>query len=511
MNDSQKHIDELIEKLSHDKFACADEKASEVMAFVHWVLDEKNDISNQTGLIEQLKLNAEEIIRLLDESENLSDGFLLSFLIGRICFERQDYSDSYKYNQLGLDFYNRLPDEKRQANKKKAASVCYRCGTVDFYHSRYDQASDYYYAGLKLMGNQPITPNLGFLYQGLGFVYRNLGDYPKALENFQNAYEVAETINKHEIKAVVLNEIANIYMIKRQFEKSLEYHQKALEVTQEENSNVSSSFIYHDIALMYSEMNRYEDALVYFQKHYDLAKDSLTTREKSIYLMNLSGITASLEDYEKAVKYGEEALAFAQQAEGVYEQCSAYEQLSNIYIRKGEFERACDNLNNAHELSKQVFSKDKMNQIHELQVKYESEAREREAEIYRLKNVELVEANEKLQESYDKLEKAQQEIIQLERQKSVWAMAVTANHEINQPLMVIRGNMDLLRLKMDADVMPQNIEQYLGNIEKSIDRIGNILTKFKEKCPIRFTEYSSTTEMVVFDDVINEDDESDDS
>jgi PAS domain S-box-containing protein len=84
---------------------------------------------------------------------------------------------------------------------------------------------------------------------------------------------------------------------------------------------------------------------------------------------------------------------------------------------------------------------------------------------------------------------------QVERRNASLAMAVTANHEINQPLTVLQGNVEMLLNKIHPD---QGIERYTERIRESIDRISAILTKYRDFRNVSYDKYSEHTEMVVF-------------
>jgi len=92
----------------------------------------------------------------------------------------------------------------------------------------------------------------------------------------------------------------------------------------------------------------------------------------------------------------------------------------------------------------------------------------------------------------------EQEIAQ--QQKSVLALAVTANHELNQPLMVIQGNMELLQSTFAYDSPNEKQRKYLTRIKDSITRINNILKTFRELNTIDFTDYTAGVEMVELKD-----------
>ncbi len=113
---------------------------------------------------------------------------------------------------------------------------------------------------------------------------------------------------------------------------------------------------------------------------------------------------------------------------------------------------------------------------------------------------ERVRAEEQLKESYRKLKSAQEEIIQLEKKNSAFAMAVTANHEINQPLMILRGNLEMLEMSIAPGHIDPKQKRYIARVLSSMERIQSILDKFKQSTAIRFENYSENTPMVVFSD-----------
>lgn len=72
---------------------------------------------------------------------------------------------------------------------------------------------------------------------------------------------------------------------------------------------------------------------------------------------------------------------------------------------------------------------------------------------------------------------AEKKLMEAEQKNSALAMAVTANHEINQPLMIISGNLEFLELYCGKD---EKNEKYIKRIKESISRIDNILKKMRD-------------------------------
>lgn len=111
---------------------------------------------------------------------------------------------------------------------------------------------------------------------------------------------------------------------------------------------------------------------------------------------------------------------------------------------------------------------------------------------------EQVKTQLELIESYGKLKSAQDEIIKLERQTTALAMAVTANHEINQPLMIMKANIDMLNIMLPDELKTDKIARYIQRVDESVERIKRILDQFQKSQHIAFDDYGGNTTMVSF-------------
>ncbi len=98
------------------------------------------------------------------------------------------------------------------------------------------------------------------------------------------------------------------------------------------------------------------------------------------------------------------------------------------------------------------------------------------------------------------LKNTHQKLIELERESAVLAMAVTANHEINQPLTVLSGNLFLLKESLSSKELTPKEMEYLDRMERAIVKIKAILEKFRNPHSIKIQKYIEDTKMVVFDE-----------
>jgi diguanylate cyclase (GGDEF)-like protein len=88
-----------------------------------------------------------------------------------------------------------------------------------------------------------------------------------------------------------------------------------------------------------------------------------------------------------------------------------YIALSDYYIKLEDYRNALEYFKLHAELKDTMFTEDIRKKISRLQNKYELESKEREKEIYRLKNVELVKANESLLRANEQIQQQNKDIM----------------------------------------------------------------------------------------------------
>jgi len=98
------------------------------------------------------------------------------------------------------------------------------------------------------------------------------------------------------------------------------------------------------------------------------------------------------------------------------------------------------------------------------------------------------------------LRRSRDKVVELERRNSILAMVTTTNHEINQPLTVISGNLYLLKETFKPGTLSPDQKKYFEKIDKSIKKIHDILVKYRNAQSVRFETYSGNSQMIVFDD-----------
>jgi len=87
---------------------------------------------------------------------------------------------------------------------------------------------------------------------------------------------------------------------------------------------------------------------------------------------------------------------------------------------------------------------------------------------------------------------------QLEKKNAALALAVTANHEINQPLQILQSNLEMFLLDFAESNLNERQQRYLSAMHTAVQRISGILDTFKDGESLTFDQYVEDTPMVVF-------------
>ena len=103
---------------------------------------------------------------------------------------------------------------------------------------------------------------------------------------------------------------------------------------------------------------------------------------------------------------------------------------------------------------------------------------------------------QKLLEANLKIKEQQVSIVEQERLKVVLQMAGATAHELNQPLMILLGSLDLMEMDKDD---PLTRDKYLKNIRKAGERIANITKRIQSIHHDKTNAYPGGTEIIQLD------------
>ncbi len=430
-----------------------------------------------------------------------------------------------------------LADSLSKKEYNSAALHCIDLSKCYYWQKDLSKASEIMKQGVRYADLAENSSAKGALLVNLGLVNATIHAYDQALEHLIEAERtIADLDNKTLLITIHLN-LINTYNNLGQFEDALEIADKTIRMCENEEHEISLAGGYINRGTVNANLHRYNDSISDFLRGVEILEKNEAMpnwlHDAYVNLSNMYLITGDVEraeswlnktlefsqkvsdenqhaaaltimgklhikkkSYNEALKYLKEAERLAKDNHLNEVRIIAYEQLVNVYGLLRRYKKKSEYLQKIIDIERHSFPKNLNEQIANMKVRWETERKEQESHLLRKKNQELEEMNDELKEMYDKLSSAQDEIINLERKNSIYAMAVTANHEINQPLMIIKGNIEMLVMKFGNE----SINPYLKRIDEATVRIDRILTRYKDNREYKMQAYSDEIDMVVFEE-----------
>ncbi|MFC2096436.1 tetratricopeptide repeat protein [Bacteroidota bacterium] len=254
-----------------------------------------------------------------------------------------NYLGVIKRNQVeyveALEYYHKASEFALQCDYKTEIAYSYNNIGEIYRIQNIDSLALIYYLKAKNIFEQiNDLRGLAYCYYQIGYMYLNAGKYDLALDNNFKAVEICQRNNNLSGVAVNYRRVGDIYSKKLDYQKSLSYYKKALSINQKLEQTADFGNTYNRIGMLYNEMKEYDKAIIYL--------DSAIAIGRNLHIIPMENFALS--------------------------------ELSNAYSALNKFKEAYKYLKLHKELSDSVFTEESNSQLHETQVKYETEKKEQE-------------------------------------------------------------------------------------------------------------------------------------
>jgi tetratricopeptide (TPR) repeat protein len=365
-------------------------------------------------------------------------------------------------------------------------------GIVYFHLDNLEQTLDHYTKGLNLAIKVGDKVNEMKFYLNLQSYFYDIADFQKVEEYGNSALELAEILGDINVQSAVTNNLGTIYYERNEFDRALHYFNKSISVVEgktEFDQWLANSYM--NKGMVYSSLNHFDEALILINKAKDLAIKADSIRTIINININLIPIYRHFEDKEKVLELIQQTETLCEENNQEKLLISLLEYARTYLFNMQLYKESCLFGEKLHKVTQKYFTQDLKEQLASLTANFEIEKGKIEKKVLEEKLHELELKNQQLKN-------AQNEIQLLERKNSIYAMAVTANHEINQPLQVISNYVELIEMKSNEDDL--STQKYVTKIQSSIKRISKILCKYSNIKDFEITDYTNNTKMVIIDE-----------
>ncbi len=336
--------------------------------------------------------------------------------------------DSRNKPQKKIDYATEALKIAREFNQKEEEfHALMQIATGYAYQGNNSKALEYDLAALKIALELNNNKYLSNVYSNLGYDYNYLGNYEKSLEynlkslDIKNRMLESGELKNRKSLTQSYNNIGSTYSFLKQYKKALEYHQKALEIRKELSDSTGIARSLHNIGTTYEKQKEFSKASIYYEEALAIRKKLKSKREIAETLNNLGIVQKATGNQEEALRYFNEALQIFNEINykggaapttnniaGIYlvqekadkaypylqkgielaNETGQKETLSEIYTNlvdyytlKGDYKKAFETQEKFLIIKDTLYSNDLVEKVSEMQVKYETEKKEKEIEI----------------------------------------------------------------------------------------------------------------------------------
>jgi len=334
-------------------------------------------------------------------------------------------------------------EEATNDNKKYALKYL---GLSYYYLGDYEQALTSYKKTADLFDKGIDDPDLASLYNMIGMLYKSQTDYPKALEYMILSTEIATRLQLDKLLANNLNNLGGIYVDLDRIDKALDSNLRSLEIYDKLDMEAEKASGLTNVGAIYSRRGKYDLALKFYENSLNISRKYGNEFILSSTLNNIGALHYKMKNHTKAIPFYKEALEYkvkVSNKDGIYfgnknlaiaymesnEPDKALEFLkksleiaeeikndnyiylcynlySDIYKKKKSYKVALDYYEKYEQLKNEVFKREKTDKIAEMQVRFETQQKERETELLKSKNDELAEKNKQIAGKNNELQDA---------------------------------------------------------------------------------------------------------
>jgi signal transduction histidine kinase len=263
-------------------------------------------------------------------------------------------------------------------------------------------------------------------------------------EYLEKGLHYATLAKSRTLKCVCTLGLGNSYIDEQKFEEAIKYYELALADTTEDEFHNRAS-IYSNIGYCLLELKQYEQAEENLLVSLAIRKEHCTKDDVAISLLLLSNIYS----YKNDLDLAEQALINAYNnfklSGNKHHLLVAIEQLIVLFKKKGDNEKVIEFYDEYVALQRQVNELINKNQLAEVEAKFRTEQKEKEAALLRQKSAEI-------QDYARQLELSNSELRQF---------AHVASHDLKEPLRMISSYISLLQRKL-VDKLDEEEKQFLA-------------------------------------------------
>ena len=260
-------------------------------------------------------------------------------------------------------------------------------GYAHLLQGNYNAAYPIYLEALKVHQKIDQPALLIKVHQDLMWIQVQLKELEAAEKSINTALDLSRKRNLKLKEAESHNLKGVLFDSQNKFPQAITSYKESLKLNEQFGTKYNQFSTNINLGISYRRSKQYSDALDCFKKA-EAIGSSLTgiNNAKQSVIQNLAELTYETKDYNAAEKYILEALKNSKGNNELVARRGLFQNLKNIYAAKGDYQKAYNYSDSLVKVEEQVFSKDKLSDVRNLQTKYETQIKDQKIEKQDLLN-----------------------------------------------------------------------------------------------------------------------------
>lgn len=385
-----------------------------------------------------------------------------------------DYGAAFALNTIGAvsintgelpyaleSFLKSLSIREKIAHQQGIATSLMNIGNVYQALGDHSRALEYFMKSLTLREKIGDKSGIGTSLTNIGGCYSILGDYDTALDYFLQSLEIKQEIGNRQGMIFTLISISEAYLAVNNTTQSIDYAERSYNLSTEMDNKLGQAVALHCIGLALEQAGDLNKALECMNRSLGIRLDIHNPSGEAESLMAIGRISMRLGTIDTALHHFHQALTIAEHIQHKMIIIKVNYELAELYRKVGDYTKAYQYFDDFFKLKEETLGDESRRNMKNLQVIYQVEQAKKEADIFRIRNNELAELNQRLTE--------------LNTEKNEF-LGIAA-HDLKNPLssiMLTASTVKNYYTKMSSE----EVIQQMNSIEKTAERMRKIISNF---------------------------------
>ena len=344
-----------------------------------------------------------EALNLADELELPGEQARCYTTLGTINKGAGNFTEAMSYCRKSMKIYEGLEDIGGMASVQTTLASIYRAQGI------FDKALEHYHEALRQYQEcDGVSEHaLAICHLNIGSCYSSLFHLDMAQSSYEFAAEIWEKSGDRQHMAYIYNNMGSLCGRKDDTDRALEYFNKALAIREDMGDKTGAATTLGNLGSLHSVLHENESALDFFTRSLELYEEIGNTRGVAYTCNALGGMHTVLGNLDVAEELIIKGLRMTRELHFKDWEILCLEETTKLYRARGDFQKALMYSRELITCLEEHLNEKSIEKIAALQVQFEIEKTEKEAEIYRLKNFELSSMNAQLREAFAQVKQLQ--------------------------------------------------------------------------------------------------------